>query len=176
MNFNLFIEHLRNSNADSAGGLDFFLSSARKESSFDDNGLGRETSLSKNLEESSLSDVNDRGGGGISGSGLAIFLRNQRPQLLDVDRVAVDWILFDMEVSHTDFTEITGMVFVEVDSVVMLTSGETTTSTVTTLTVLTDTTLTVGHVPTHLSGLLVAGDHYADLTESVRQSKSDSPC
>ena len=101
MNFNLFIEHLRNSNADSAGGLDFFLSSARKESSFDDNGLGRETSLSKDLktvsnsvanlkelylEESSLSDVNDGSGGGISGSGLAIFLRNQRPQLLDVDR------------------------------------------------------------------------------------------
>ena len=105
MNFNLFIEHLRNSNADSAGGLDFLLSSARKESSFDDNGLSRETSLSKDLktvsifvanwcikkeesylEESSLSDVNDGGGGGISGSGLAIFLRNQRPQLLDVDR------------------------------------------------------------------------------------------
>merc|ERR1712035_166200 len=144
MNFNLFIEHLRNSNADSAGGLDFFLSSARKESSFDDNGLGRETSFSKDLEESSLSDVNDGSGGGISGSGLAIFLRNQRPQLLDVDPV------------------------------MMLTTSQTATTTVTTLSVLTDTTLSVGHVTAHLSGLLVASDHYADLTESVRQSKSDS--
>lgn len=89
----------------------------------------------------------------------------QKPPL-GRDSLAVDWVLFDMEVSHTDFTEVTGMVFVEVDAVVVLTSGETATSTVTTLTVLTDTTLTVGNVPTHLSGLLVAGDHYADLTES----------
>ena len=61
MNFNLFIEHLRNSNADSAGGLDFFLSSARKESSFDDNGLGRETSLSKDLKAVSNSVANLKG-------------------------------------------------------------------------------------------------------------------
>ena len=71
-----------------------------------------------------------------------------------------------MEVSHTDFTEITGMVFVEVDSVMMLTTSQTATTTVTTLSVLTDTTLSVGHVTAHLSGLLVASDHYADLTES----------
>merc|ERR1719245_1504487 len=146
MNVNLFRKgHLRNSNADSDGGLDLFLGSAGEESGFDDDGLGRETSLSKDLEESSFGDVDDGGSGGVGGSGLAIFLRNQRPQLLDINRVAVDWVLFDMEVSHTDFTEVTGMVFVEVDAVVVLTSGETATSTVTTLTVLTDTTLTVGN-------------------------------
>ena len=58
------------------------------------------------------------------------------------------------------------MVFVEVDSVMMLTTSQTATTTVTTLSVLTDTTLSVGHVTAHLSGLLVASDHYADLTES----------
>ena len=68
--------------------------------------------------------------------------------------------------AHTDFTEVTGMVLVEVDSVVVLTTSKTSTSPVTTLSVLTDTTLSVGHVTAHLSGLLVASDHYADLTES----------
>ena len=38
------------------------------------------------LEESSFGDVDDGGSGGVGGSGLAIFLRNQRPQLLDINR------------------------------------------------------------------------------------------
>lgn len=44
-----------------------------------------------------------------------------------------------VEVSHTNLTEVTGMVFVQVGSVVVLTTGKTTTTGM--LSVLTDTTV-----------------------------------
>lgn len=49
-----------------------------------------------------------------------------------------------MEVSHTNLTEVTGMVLVDVGSVVVLTTGHTTTTGM--LAVLADTTLTGGDV------------------------------
>ncbi len=55
------------------------------------------------------------------------------------------------------------MVFVEVDSVVVLTSGQTTTSPVTTLAVLSNSTLTVRDVPSHLARFLISSHHDADL-------------
>ena len=45
--------------------------------------------------------------------------------------------------SHSDLSEVSGMVLVEVDAVMMLTTGQTATTTVTTLAVLADATLTV---------------------------------
>lgn len=51
-----------------------------------------------------------------------------------------------MEVAHTDLTEVTGMVLVHVGSVVVLTTGHTTTTGV--LAVLADTTLTGRDVTT----------------------------
>ena len=73
-----------------------------------------------------------------------------------------------MKMSHTNFTEVTGMVLVKVDSVVMLTTSKTATTTVTTFTVLTDTTLTMTDMATHLSGLLVSSHHDADLTQVLK--------
>ena len=61
--------------------------------------------------------------------------------------------------SHTDFTEVTGMVLVEIDSVVVLTTSKTSTTSVTTLSVLANSTLAMGDVATHLSGLLVSSHH-----------------
>ena len=49
-----------------------------------------------------------------------------------------------MEVPHTDLTEVTGVVLVEVSAVVVLTTGHTTTTGV--LAVLSDTTVTGGHM------------------------------
>jgi len=62
--------------------------------------------------------------------------------------------------SHSNFTEVTGMVFVEVDSVVVLTTSKTSTSTVTTFSVLTDATLAMGDLATHFSGFLEPGSHF----------------
>ena len=64
--------------------------------------------------------------------------------------------------SHTDFAEVAGMVLVEVDAVMMLTTSKTTTSAVTTLSVLSDATLAVGDLSTHFSRLLVTSRHFAD--------------
>lgn len=55
----------------------------------------------------------------------------------------MDWILLNVKVSHTNFTEVTWMVLVKVDTMVMLTTSKTTTSSVTTLAMLANTTLTV---------------------------------
>ena len=62
--------------------------------------------------------------------------------------------------SHTDFTEVTGMVLVKVDAVMMLTTSKTATTTVTTFSVLTNATLTVADLATHLSGLLITSGHF----------------
>ena len=65
---------------------------------------------------------------------------NEAPQLLNVDTRGHVSVLSEAEVSHTTLTEVTRMVLVEVDSVVMLTTGITVTTWM--LTVLTDTTMT----------------------------------
>lgn len=57
-----------------------------------------------------------------------------------------------VEVSHTNLTEVTWMVFVEVDAVMVHTTSVTATTRV--LTVLADTTVTMTYMTTQLSGLL----------------------
>lgn len=57
-----------------------------------------------------------------------------------------------MEVPHTNFAEITGMVFVEVDAMVMHTTSVTATTRM--LTVLANTTVTMTYMTAKLSGLL----------------------
>merc|ERR1712128_73511 len=137
---------LSNENADAAGGLDLLLSLTREETSLDDDGLGGETTLAEDLEEATLGDVNDGGDGGLLG--------HEAPQLLDVHRAAVTRVVVLVEVAHTDLTEVTGMVLVKVDTVMMLTTGKTATSTVTTFSVLANTTLAMADLAAHLVGLL----------------------
>ena len=62
-----------------------------------------------------------------------------------------------MVVPHTDLTEVTGMVLVEVGPVVVLTTGQTTTSRM--LSVLSDTTVTGRDVSSVLSGVGESGRH-----------------
>lgn len=57
-----------------------------------------------------------------------------------------------VEVSHTNFTKVTGMVFVKVDTVVVHTTSVTATTRV--LTVFANTTVTMTYMTTKLSGLL----------------------
>ena len=71
---------------------------------------------------------------------LSLLLLNQRPQPLDIDLWLPEVVSLLMKVSHTNLTEITRVVLVHVGSVVLQTTGLTTTTGV--LSVLTDSTLT----------------------------------
>ena len=80
-------------------------------------------------------------------------LGEERPKLLDVNSLTVVGVSTEVETSHTNLTEVTRMVLVEVNPVVMLTTGLTTTTGM--LSVLANTTVTVGNVTSSLSGLLM---------------------
>jgi hypothetical protein len=73
--------------------------------------------------------------------------------LIKVDNRLPESILHLVEVPHTDFTEVTGMVLVHVGAVVVLTTGETTTTGG--LAVLAYTTVTSGHMAAAVKMLLV---------------------
>merc|ERR1711990_1374862 len=124
-------QYLRNCNAYTAGGFDLVFGCAREKP-----GL-----------------VNHGRGGSVLGRRLAVLFGHQGPDLVQVDRVAVARVLGEVKSPHSDLSKVSGMVLVKVDAVMMLTTGETATTTVTTLAVLANTTLTVGHVTAHLSRL-----------------------
>ena len=79
-------------------------------------------------------------------------MSNQRPQFVQVESWAEFVLAAQMEVPHTNFSKVTGMVFVKVDAVVVHTTSVTATTRM--LTVLANTTMTVTHMTTKLSGLL----------------------
>lgn len=64
--------------------------------------------------------------------------------LVEVDGGLPELLLSLVEVPHTDLTEVTGVVLVDVGTVVVLTTGHT--ATTRGLAVLADTTVTSGHV------------------------------
>ena len=67
-------------------------------------------------------------------------------------------------------SEVSWMVFVEVDPVMVLTSGVTASTRM--LTVLANTTVTMGHVAAKLTGLLFVGRHDSLKHKMLNQSKS----
>jgi len=89
---------------------------------------------------------------GIVGTGL---FRHQGPDLVQVDGWARELVAFHMEVTHTNLSEVTGMVFVEIDSVMMLTTSVSATSGM--LTVLTDTSVAMTDVSSMLASFLEPG-------------------
>lgn len=120
-----------------------------EESGFNDEWSLWEESFSENLEVSKLGAVNDWGF--ASGGLVANLLWDKRPQTLDVDGWAVVLVLVEMEHSHSNLSEVSRMVLVTVDTVVMLTSGVTATSRM--LPVLSNTSVSVRDVTTELSCL-----------------------
>lgn len=74
----------------------------------------------------------------------SIRLWNFATYLVEVDCGLPELLLGLVEVPHTDFTEVTRVVLVEVGAVVVLTTGHTTTTGM--LTVLSDTTVTGGNM------------------------------
>ena len=87
-----------------------------------------------------MSDVNDRGLVLAVSVGKSHLVTSKSPDLVEVDGGAMKLVSLQVEVSHTNLTEVTRVVFIEVDTVVMLTTGVTATTRV--LAVLTDTTVT----------------------------------
>jgi hypothetical protein len=71
-------------------------------------------------------------------------MKRNSTYLVEIDHGLPELLVGLVEVPHTNLTEVTGMVLVEVGTVVVLTTGHTTTTGV--LTVLADTTVTGGHM------------------------------
>ena len=79
---------------------------------FDDERLVlRQDTLAQDLEVAKLSDVDQ--GSVILGSLVLDLVRDQGPELVDVDDWAIELVTELVEVTHTDFTEEAGMVLVE---------------------------------------------------------------
>ena len=125
----------------------------------DDNGDLRKTSLSKELGVAVGQEVDNRSGVGLGAAYvlLASLGGDERPELLNVDGWGPLVVAEEVEASHTDLTEVTGMILIEVGAVVVLTTGHTTTTGV--LSMLSDTALTGGNMSAVLSCLGKASRH-----------------
>ena len=90
------------------------------------------------------------------------LLRDKRPELVQVYSrlVEVGVVGVDVEVPHSDLSEVPGVVLVKVDPVVVLTTGVSATSGV--LPVLSDPSVTMGHMSSQLPGLLLGCGHGED--------------
>ncbi len=145
--------------ASAADGLDLLLGLTRKEPRLDDDGLLGKAALAQHLEESGAGDVDD---GRLFRVLLVLnprLLADQRPQLVDVNgrTVLIRLVGVNVEVPHADLTEVARMVFVEVDSVVVLTAGVSATSGM--LAVFADAAVAVGNVAAKLPRLLLVRAH-----------------
>merc|ERR1719209_1246530 len=153
-------ELLSSQDASSSNSLDLLFGLAGEEASLHDDWLLGESSLTENLEKSSPGAVDNRCLGSLSSILHPGLLRDKGPQLVNVDAwlVQVGVIGVDVEVPHTDLSEISGMVFVEVDSVVVLSTSVSATSGV--LPVLPDPAMSVGDMSSQLAGLLLSSGHF----------------
>lgn len=103
-----------------------------------------------------LSNINDGGKSvGISLALLVNTLGHHTPQAINVDGGAVGHAALKMEVAHADLTEVTRVVLIHEDSVVVLTTSVTTTTRM--APVLADTTVTSAHVSSFLSVVVQSG-------------------
>uniref|UniRef100_A0A7N0U1I4 Uncharacterized protein n=1 Tax=Kalanchoe fedtschenkoi TaxID=63787 RepID=A0A7N0U1I4_KALFE len=121
----------------------------------------RQHPLPQHLEVSELRHVDERY---VALGRLVLhLLRHQRPQLVHVDDRAVELVPQLVEVPHTDLTEVTWMVLVEQNPVVVHASGVTPTSGM--LPVLPDTSMPGTHVASLLPVLAKPRRHFADAAD-----------
>jgi hypothetical protein len=131
--------------------VDLLLSQLGERSGSNNDWLLWKVTLTEDLKDTSLFAVDDWDLSGLS-VGDSGFLRDEGPNLLNVDSWAVISVASEMEMSHTNLTEITRVVLIEVDSVVMLTTGLTSTTWM--LTMLTNTAVTHADMTSKASCLL----------------------
>ena len=147
---------LRDEQTRTTGGLDFLFRQSGEEFRLDNDG-NVDLSVSEELEVSSLYQIDD---GGLSSSvlsGLVVSLSGDAEDLVEVDRGAVGSVLENVELTHTDLTKVTRVIFIHKNSVVVLSSGVTSTTGM--LSVLSDTSVTGGDVSSLLAVLMGSGRH-----------------
>lgn len=147
--------HLSSEDAGTTSGLDLLSGRLGEKLGLDDDGDVGKRSSSEDLEETVLGNIND-GSLLLSLEVLNVESR-ESPETVEVDDGAVVLGILVMEVAHTDLSEVTRMVLIEQDTVVVLASGVTTTSGM--LTVLSNATVTGRDVSSVLTGLLQLGGH-----------------
>ena len=142
---------------------------SREELGADDNGLLGETALAENLEVAGVSDIDHRDGAALLPV-LADILRNESPELVQVDARAVVLRVKEVEVTHAVLAEVAGVVSVEQSTVMVLATSVTATSRV--LTRLDDATVTHLNVATQLPGLPQRSGHCCSQTQTKKNNKN----
>lgn len=156
---------LRNQLDDTAGLGDLLLRKLADVSGTDDDGDLRETALAKDLGVAEGEEVED--GGGVLLLALEVSLAglggDEGPELVDVYRRAPEVVELLVVVPHTNLTKVTIMVFIHVGTVVVLTTGQTTTTGM--LPVLANSSLTGGHMSPVFPRLRESGRHSDGIIE-----------
>jgi len=131
--------------------IDLLLSRLGEKPGLDDDRNLRADTLTEKLGVARVAEINDGHLAilALDGTGL---LGDERPDPVHVDHRAVELVLGLVEVPHTDLTEVTRVVFVPVDPVVVLTTSVTATARI--LAVLADTAVSSAHVAALLAVLL----------------------
>lgn len=155
MNCGYIFRGLSSEDASSTGGLDLLSGRLGEKLGLDDDGHGGEITSTKNLEETVLGDIDD--GGLLLALEVLDIEARKTPETVNVHNRDVILRILVVEVAHTNLTEVTRVILIEQDTVVVLASGVTTTSGM--LTVLSDTTVTGRDVSSVLTGLSQLGGH-----------------
>merc|ERR1719382_889652 len=147
---------LSSENANTTGSFNFLFGLFREETCFYDDGLIDEFSFSENFVDAVFGAI-DNWYFGFTFMSFSHIFANQRPQVINIDSWTKVLVLLQMEMTRTNFTKVTGMVFIEINSVMMLTTSQTTSTRM--LTVFTDTYMTVGNLAAHFTGFASIGRH-----------------
>ena len=138
----------------------------REELGADDDRLLGETALTKNLEVARVSDIDHRDGGALLPV-LTDILRDESPELVQIDARAEELRVDKVEVAHAVLAKVARVVSVEQSAVMVLTTSVTASSRV--LTGLDDTTVTHLHVTTQLSSLPARSSHCCLATTKINK-------
>jgi len=136
--------NLSTEDADATHILDLFFSLLGEESGLYYERLLRQRALTKHFEDAMPDAVDDRNFSLLGSSLLSVLLSQQRPQLFNVDHWPYVAVFDKVEVAHPNLAEVTRMVLVKHDPVVVLPTCVSVTARM--LTVLSDTSVPCGHV------------------------------
>jgi len=140
--------------------LDLALSLLAEKLGLNDEWLLGKSTLAQNFGVARSIGVDD-GNLVLSSIGLCIlfsgFFRDEGPDAVQVDDRAVELLVGFVEISHPDLAEVARVPLVEQNTVMMQTTGVTTTTGM--LSVLANSTMASGNVPTLVTILLQSGGH-----------------
>lgn len=100
-------KNLGNKLNDTTGLLDLLLGERRNPASLDNEGKSGETALAEDLAVTGSEGVNDGDLGGRGSKTLALLSGDESPELVEVDDGAERRVAGQVEVAHTDLTEVT---------------------------------------------------------------------